>query len=214
MIETQHKREKEKQYIIHAALTLFRQHGIRYVSVERLTKEVHVSRRKLYQLFGDKKGLLKACLAQHYAEEKAQAIELREQARDEIEYFLMSGKVVIERELKLNVNFYYDLLHFYPDLRAAAIQHNESFNSMLVEQNLRSGKENGLFREELDTEMVAKVLILLYESILQKELYRQFECEAGKFVDRAIQPYVRGICTEKGLDLLVQYEQQMDAITI
>jgi len=141
---------KNREIIIRRALRLFRKHGIKSMSVERLTRELKLSRRALYSLFGDKEGLLAACLDLNYREEIEEFNRIRQQGNDPIEVFILAGQRVIEREFSLSPNFYHDILYYYPDLRDKAIKLQDNFNRKQLTGLFEEGKQQGLFLEDTD----------------------------------------------------------------
>jgi AcrR family transcriptional regulator len=202
---------KNREIIIRRALQLFRKHGIKNMLVERLTRELKLSRRSLYSMFGDKEGLLAACLDLNYREEIEEFDKIRQQGNDPIEVFVIVGKRVIEREFSLNPNFYHDILNYYPDLRDKAIKLQDNFNRKQLIGLFAEGKQQGLLLEDTDEVLSAEAVILLYESLFRIGLYDKFTYSKTEFFQKAIHPYLRGICTELGRVRLEQHAEQLSA---
>jgi AcrR family transcriptional regulator len=196
---------KNREIIIRRALRLFRKHGIKSMSVERLTRELKLSRRALYSLFGDKEGLLAACLDLNYREEIEEFNRIRQQGNDPIEVFILAGQRVIEREFSLSPNFYHDILYYYPDLRDKAIKLQDNFNRKQLTGLFEEGKQQGLFLEDTDEALSAEAVILLYEGLFRAGIQERFELTKIAFFQKAIHPYIRGICTALGLERLEQH---------
>jgi AcrR family transcriptional regulator len=197
---------KNRAIIIRRALQLFRRHGIKSMSVERLTKALNLSRRALYAMFGDKEGLLAACLNLNYREEIIEFDKINQRGTDPIEVLLLVGHRVMEREFSLNPNFYYDILHYYPDLRDKAIRNQDNFNRRQLTGLIQAGIEQGLIRECIDARLASEAIIRLYESLLKAGLDEELNYTKTELVQQAIHPYLRGLCTETGLQRLKQYQ--------
>ena len=198
---------KNREIIIRRALQLFRKHGVKSMSVERLTQELKLSRRALYSLFGDKEGLLTACLDLNYREEIDEFDKIRQQGSDPIEVFILAGQRVMEREFSLNPSFYHDILYYYPDLRSKAIKLQGNFNRKQLIGLFEEGKRQKLFLDDTDEAISAESVILLYESLFRAGpgLYEKSEYSKTAFFQKAIHPYLRGLCTEDGLLRLAQH---------
>ena len=56
-----------KDHIIKTATKLFLKNGIKSVTIDRIVKELHTSKRTVYNHFKDKTALLTACLATYHA---------------------------------------------------------------------------------------------------------------------------------------------------
>lgn len=202
---------KNREIIIRRALRLFRKFGVKSMSVERLTRELKLSRRALYSMFGDKEGLLAACLDLNYREEIEEFDKVRQQGNDPIEVFILAGQRVIEREFSLSPNFYHDILYYYPDLRDKAIKLQDNFNRKQLTGLFEEGKQQGLFREDTDAALSAEAIILLYESLFRMGLYDKFTYPKTEFFQKAIHPYLRGLCTELGRVRLEQHAEHLPA---
>ena len=64
---------------------------------------------------------------------------------------------------------------------------------------LRRGIDEGLFREDLNLDLIARLLDAVTSTMMNGELYRQYPIE-DVFRNIAFVS-IRGICTRKGLDL-------------
>ena len=197
---------KNRAIIIRRALQLFRRHGIKSMSVERLTKDLNLSRRALYAMFGDKEGLLTACLDLNYREEIIEFDKINQRGTDPLEVLLLVGNRVMEREFSLNPNFYYDILHYYPDLRDKAIRNQDDFNRRQLAGLIQIGIEQGLIRDSINAYLVSEAIIRLYESLLRAGLDEEFNYTKTELIRQAIHPYLRGLCTEVGVRRLEQYQ--------
>ena len=176
------------------------------MSVERLTKDLNLSRRALYAMFGDKEGLLTACLDLNYREEIIEFDKINQRGTDPLEVLLLVGNRVMEREFSLNPNFYYDILHYYPDLRDKAIRNQDDFNRRQLAGLIQIGIEQGLIRDSINAYLVSEAIIRLYESLLRAGLDEEFNYTKTELIRQAIHPYLRGLCTEVGVRRLEQYQ--------
>ncbi|MEO0473829.1 MAG: TetR/AcrR family transcriptional regulator, partial [Bacteroidota bacterium] len=174
---------------------MFRIHGVRSVSVDRMTKSLHISRRKLYNLFADKQALLEACLDLHYAEEIAEFKQISEASDNQVDAMFQAWERVLVRELQLSPNFYYDILHYYPELRAAAIERHENFNRAGATRSFQEMIDQGLVRDQFRPAILAETMISFYESILDQRLFEKFPLPPRAFFREAMMPFWLGILT-------------------
>ncbi len=184
------------------------------MSVERLTKELKMSRRALYSMFKDKEDLLAACLDLNYREEIEEGKKVAATAEDVIDVLLKAGRQVMEREFTLNPNFYYDILHYYPELRDKAIRNNKNFNREGAAELIAEGIRTGLFEEGLDPKLVGEVLILLYEGLLREDIDEKLGYTKMTLINKALAPYLKGICTLRGLEKLTYHTQRYQQQTM
>ncbi len=159
-------------------------------------------------MFNDKEGLLTACLDLNYLEEIEEGKKVFETAEDVLDCFLKAGRQVMEREFTLNPNFYYDILHYYPELRDKAIRNNENFNRKGTAELIAEGIRTGLFDTHLDPKLVAEVIILLYEGLLKENIDEKLGYTKTDLINKALFPYLKGICTPLGLEKLIDHTQR------
>lgn len=202
---------KNREIIIRRTLQLFRKNGVKSMSVARLVQELKLSRRALYAMFGDKEGLLAACLDLNYREEIEEFNRISAQGKDPIEVFIMAGHRVIEREFSLTPNFYHDILYYYPDLREKAIKLQDNFNRKQLITLFEEGKQQGLFIEDTDSALSAEAIILMYESLFRAGVHEKFNYSKTDFFRKAIHPYLRGLCTEQGKICLEKHTKLLSA---
>ena len=75
----------QKDHIVKIATKLFLKHGVKSVTIDRIVKELHTSKRTVYKHFKDKNNLLTACLATYHAAVKQENERLIEDADNAIE---------------------------------------------------------------------------------------------------------------------------------
>lgn len=177
------------------------------MTIDRLLNELNMSRRALYSMFDGKEELLSECLNLNYREEIEEGQKMIEESEDVIDALLRSGQMVVDREFKRNPNFYYDILHYYPELRERAIKNHDDFNRKGASELIAEGIRNGLFEESLDPELVAEVLILMYETLLQKDVDKKLGYSKQDLIGEALFPYLKGICTPLGLKKLKKHSE-------
>jgi hypothetical protein len=81
------------------------------------------------------------------------------------------------------------------------------YESMLA--NIRQGKREGVYREELDEEIISKLHLLRMENIQSSEIFREEEVRTSKFFIEVLVYHIHGLATKKGLETL---EKNMDRL--
>ena len=109
--------------IIDTATELFVKNGVKTVTIDKIVKELHTSKRTIYSHFEDKTELLKACLAVYHTKVKAENEEIIRSSENVIVALGRLHQKIISRSYQVNPNFFNDILHYYPGLL------NESYHS-------------------------------------------------------------------------------------
>ncbi len=153
--------EKEvniREQILRTSEDLFAQYGIRSVSIDDICKRLGISKKTFYVYFEQKADLVDALLAEHDEEVAKQSLRWMENHK--VIDTLSSVVAQIRKMGKSHETppMLYDLQKYYP---ACYERHKKRFeqthNNMLV-RYLQRGKEEGVFRINLDVEMCAEFL--------------------------------------------------------
>ncbi len=203
---------KSKEIVVKESLQLFRRYGVKSMTIDRLLNELNMSRRALYGMFDGKEELLSECLNLNYREEIEEGQKMIEESEDVIDALLKSGQMVLDREFNQNPNFYYDILHYYPELRSKAIQNQDDFNRKGAVELISRGIHDGLFDENLNPKLVSEVLILMYETLLQKDVDKKLGYSKHNLIHEAMFPYLKGICTPAGLKKLKKHSEYAESL--
>lgn len=196
---------EKRNWVVKESLKLFKTYGIKSVPIARLVHELKVSRKLLYQLFADKNELLAACLELHYAEEKAIGEEVLAIAPNPVEAILQTGALVVAREFQVNPSFYHDVLHYYPQLRQQSIAKNEHFNRTQLTKMLKEGQLLGYFQPDVQPEVAAETMILLFELVAKGEAFSNYHSNKEYLANQVVLPFFKGIATEQGLMIIEAY---------
>jgi hypothetical protein len=120
-----------------------------------------------------------------------------------IEELILVNKHVINLLKEYNPSTAYDLKKYYPDLfkKFQEQRLKEMFNWVL--NNIKRGKKEGLYRNELDEHIIAKLFVHRNEVlIIESDTFDLNEFTSNKFISEMIIYHIRGIATEKGIEVL------------
>ncbi|MGC1390397.1 MAG: TetR/AcrR family transcriptional regulator [Bacteroidales bacterium] len=196
-----------KDRIVEAASESFRTYGIRSVTMDTLAAQLGMSKRTIYEVFSDKDELLIAVLTRMARQQK----ELVKRVLDESE----NSIVAMFRMLEINRDsfqsmspaFQSDLKKYHHDVlmkNADSIEMPDYRNHFQV---IEKGIKEGLFRKEINTDLVNRCLYNLGRSIMDNDLYPFEQFSRRDVIRNIFFNYLRGISTSKGLDLINKLEK-------
>ncbi|GAB4013352.1 TetR/AcrR family transcriptional regulator [Spirosoma migulaei] len=188
-----------KETIIAVSLEQFLLHGIRKMTIQQLIAPLGLSTKTVYKYFINKEALLEECLNLHYTGILQQLEIFQAQKINPILLLVQLYAKAIELDFKINPVFYYDLNHYYPDLQDKILKkNNKEFDSFLLGL-IQNGKEQGYIRPTLASPLIAETLGILYRSLTRTDAFAKFELSPFEIAANTIDVYLRGICTEKGI---------------
>jgi TetR/AcrR family transcriptional regulator, cholesterol catabolism regulator len=200
-----------KNNILQKVTALFFRYGIKSVTMDDIARELGMSKKTLYQFFENKSDML----TQIFQLEEARDIEMTsiilanaENAVDELMGFAKHG---IEEFAKVmsSSTIVYDLQKYYREIWNAF---EVGMNQRVFEgtkANLERGKKEGLYRMDIDSEIVAKFYVLQLMSFIDEESFPTKSFDKVKLFTQYLIYHIHGIATPKGIAL---FEEKMKAL--
>lgn len=173
------------------------------MTVQKLVIPMGISTKTVYKWFDNKKALLKECLIHHYASLLDDFLSRREMYPNAVAALDDIWKQAIETDFGVNKVFYHDLNYYYPALQDAIIRKYDNKISASVIKLIQWGMDDGYFRKDLQPEIIFETMKVLYSSLTRSDQYRKFRLDPRALAKQTIHIYMRGICTEKGLNELI-----------
>lgn len=195
-----------KEKIIEVATLLFTEHGVKTITIDRIVRQLHTSKRTIYKYFEDKTALLKACLAAYHADTRKENERIIQAADNAIQAMGYLYQRILFRASQTNPNFFNDILHYYPGLLQSSYKKTGNFAHAELEQLAYWGIKDGLFLEDLDIQVATKTVLALLEMLKDTNRFPVEEYSRERLTFGIMLPYMRGLCTEKGLEQLHQQE--------
>lgn len=202
--------EEKKAHILEQVGQLYMRYGIRSVTMDEVAAELGISKKTLYQYFKDKAELVEAVVDAFLM--KDEAFHCQEgNSLNAIDKILWIRKHISEMLKIVHNNLEYDLRRSYPDVYRKITNYKRK---RIYQDNLAimdQGKQEGLFREELDSDLMARIVVgrLLYAFNPDNEIFSEEEVRDMRLFDQVLDYHFHGVCTEKGLKY---YKQQLNNV--
>lgn len=191
--------------ITNTAIKLFKDFGIRGVTMDTIAKEAGVSKRTIYETYKDKTELLEKCLAVIDQQKYDEMIELKNSATDIIDTIYKLANYHIKSIQSVNPLFFHDLQRFYPKMWEGLITRNDGNRISDIHKLFRKGINDGLIRADIHLEVASRVMLEHFKLALTLELQRNRGYDRNVLFENIIVNYFRGIATAKGIDVLQRY---------
>lgn len=196
-----------KDRIIEVASKLFVQNGIKSITITRIVQELHTSKRTIYSHFKDKTELLENCLSVYHAKIKSENEELIQAASNAIEAMGYIHQRIMYRASQTNPNYFNDILHYYPGLLQRSYRNMGNFAHQQLRYIGEWGIKEGLFLEDMDLEVTSKTVLALLEMLKDNNRFPVSEFSKERLTFGIMLPYMRGVCTLKGMEILEQQKE-------
>jgi AcrR family transcriptional regulator len=196
-----------REKIIEVASLLFVEHGVKTITIDRIVKQLHTSKRTIYKHFKDKTTLLEACLAVYHQTISKENETIIRDAENAIQAMGYLHQRIVFRASQTNPNFFNDILHYYPGLLQKSYRATGNFASRQLADLANWGLKDGLFRKDMDIEVTSKTVLALLELLKDTNRFPVDQYSKERLTFGIMIPYLRGVCTTKGLEQLEQQEE-------
>lgn len=191
-------RNELKQMVVEQAQQAFMQKGIKAVKMDDLAAQMSISKRTLYEWFGDKKNLLKECIRMHYEKEREAMNGIVATSENILEIILKSYERRLEQLHQINFQYYQEVWS-QPDL-VACYHESEELSSQRICDAMRSGVKQGLFREDVNYQVFDLLFSNQFRLLYETDAWKKFP--PAEIFRSIVLVNVRGILTEKGQRLM------------
>ncbi len=195
-----------KQRIIEEAAYMFRTYGIRAVTMDMLANRIGISKRTIYEVFTDKDELLSGVLVWMATMQKDLVTKIFNESENVIEAIFKMLDKMRDHFMTMSPAFQMDIRRSYKDilktLGEAEIPYQASNSEIL-----KRGIKEGVFRDDIDIEITNKCLFEVARLSNDKNVFPPDAFMNRDVIRNFYLNYLRGICTQKGLDLIDIYEK-------
>lgn len=192
----------QKERIIDQAMQMFVSQGIKSVRMDDIAQQLGVSKRTLYELFGDKEGLLYLAMERYSERNRQRWNELTAGSQNVLEaMFMVLGEVMDNAEVTRRMMD--NLRKFYPAVHDKLMREGMVKNRTSLRRMLEQGICDGLFVDTFNIDLAISVLYYTASAIVTRRelILPQGMTERGAFV-QIISNFFRGISTAEGLRLI------------
>lgn len=196
-----------REKIIEVASLLFVEHGVKTITIDRIVKQLHTSKRTIYKHFEDKTALLEACLANYHKDIRKENDDIILASENAIQAMGYLHQRIVFRASQTNPNFFNDIIHYYPGLLQKSYRSMGNFAHVGLERLAKWGIKDGLFREDIDIQVTSKTVLALLEMLKDTNRFPVSEYSKERLTFGIMLPYLRGVCTEAGIQQLKKQEE-------
>lgn len=194
--------------ILTAAIELFRQYGFKTITMDDLARRAGISKKTLYQHFANKNEVVHEAVTYYKGKISDACCAAMEESENAIEAMVKIMSVFDTINRQMNPLAMLELERFFSETFKKFREEMLDKDVDNVRQNLERGIKEGLYREEINPDFMAKYrmelsLIMYHSNLLVNER------QDLQFVGHEIsEHFLYGIMTHKGEKLYQKYKEQ------
>jgi len=193
---------EELKTILGKVGTLYRKYGIRSVTMDDVAHELGISKKTLYQYIRDKDDLVNQVVDMEIQERKSRMEISCADVCNAIEQLFEIGRCISYMLKDYSPVSEYDLRKYYPDLYIKVRDLRRNHIMQFIQSNLIKGKEEGIYREDLNVDIISRLSVANIDSMIDSEVISVTEFIEPRFYHEYFVYHIRGISNDKGLEVL------------
>lgn len=191
-----------KEKILHNATEMFLNLGFKSVTMDDIAKNAGISKKTIYAHFSNKTDLVGA-VTDLLFETVCVGIDLiHEQQQNPIIELFEIKKFVLGHLKDEKSSPQYQLQKYYPKIYTTLKQKQFEEMQELIKENLDKGIHQGLYRNSVDIDFIARIYFHGMIGIKDKDLFPLQNYSMNTLMNYYLEYHLRGICTQKGIQEL------------
>jgi AcrR family transcriptional regulator len=191
-----------KKNILKRCQPLFLRYGIKSVTMDDIARELGISKKTLYQHFDTKNKIIEQMVVEHFEAEHIIMATILNSATDAVDEILSIAQHVALELAQLTSTFIYDLQKYHRETWLLLEQTSNEHIYGIIKKNMERGIQEGLYRTDVDADIIAKLYVAKSLCILDDALFPPKQYSKTVLYKQFIVYHLHGILAPKGLERL------------
>lgn len=188
----------QRENIVHHASKMFVEQGIKAVRMDDIAQELSISKRTLYELFGDKEELLYESIKYYSEQSRERRSQQISNIDNKLEIMVVSLRDMIDAapiagRMRRNMH------RFYPSVYSRLESEVQSKSKEDIKRWVSWCIECGYFEKSIKTDYVVRLLHDSVHGVLVNMLSEEATSdELVSYISYSLLIFIRGLCTVEG----------------
>ncbi|WP_244535842.1 TetR/AcrR family transcriptional regulator [Hymenobacter psychrotolerans] len=201
-----------KNRILLAATELFTRNGIRSVSMDDIATHLSMSKKTLYKWFDNKDQIVEGVMRQHLNQTQGECEVLIGKAPSAIGEWFGMLDWIRSQFAGIHPSIFHDLKKYYPASWQLWLEHKNHYILAQIITNLRRGMSEGLYRADLDVEVLARLRLSQIELAFNENVFPPQTFDPQRVIVTAQEHFMLGVATLEGHRLINKFRQVTDEV--
>lgn len=177
---------------------MFMRFGIKSVSMDDIARDVGISKKTLYQHVEDKRDLVRLVFEQYLDDDEQYCTSMMDATINPIQQLLNLAKHIVEHFNDMNPSTMFDVQKYYPNCWELFNDHKNKYIKAQIEDNLHAGMDGGLYRPELNVQIISKLYICLIDATVNPETFPSKDFDRVSIFVQLFDYHLHAIMTTEG----------------
>jgi AcrR family transcriptional regulator len=188
---------------------LFKRYGIKSITMDDIARELGISKKTLYHYVEDKAELVENVILYGFNLFKDKVLAVMDENYDAVLQLIKLNNLVTEQLKDFSANIEYDLKKYYIGLHDKLKTSYLDLMKSCISRNIELGKTSGLYRSEIDSDIITKLHVARIELAPHTEIFTIEEYTSPGFVMEVCIAHLNSLVNEKGLELVEKYKNEI-----
>jgi len=185
--------------ILEGCEELFRKYGIKSLSMDDIARELGMSKKTIYQYVTDKNDLVTKTFSHILLTKKERCTCIRLETTNPVEEIKLITREMSQQMKGTNPSIFFDLRKYHPDAWQLFKNYSNEFIYEQIKSNMDAGITQGLYRDDINTDVIARLYISLIQAVTDPTLFSDMDYDFSILYSEMINYHIHAICTSKGL---------------
>jgi AcrR family transcriptional regulator len=197
--------EDKKRIYLGKISRLYKDHGIKTLTMEAVAKHVGLSKKSLYNYFHSKEQMVDALFQYHFAKNREAFSTLARENRNAIEKLVKVTELLYLFFQEFSQPMLRDLRNLYPYL---SHRNKNAFQEHLTKEianNINKGIQEGLYVNSFNVSLITHYFVFSLKHLLTNDFLTEKETTPSILYKQLIIYHIRGMASEKGRRCLAEH---------
>lgn len=195
--------------ILGAAVELFSQYGFKTITMDDIARRAGISKKTLYQHFANKNEVVSEAVIWLKNNMTGSCEVLAKESANAVEALVRTQAMMDEMHKKMNPMALFEMQRYFPDTYTTFKDMLQKRDVEMIKDNLQQGIEEGLYRPEINTELMARYRLEMSLMIFQPNLLVTERHDLRFVLHEIFEHFLYGIMTPKGEKLYQKYKTNL-----
>lgn len=198
----------QKERVIAHVAEMIKQMGVRSIRMDDVASSLGMSKRTLYEMFGDKDDLLFESIKFISEQRPREILSTIGPCENSLEFLFKCSRAMLEGGALPNIEkrMALNLKKFYPNIAEKVFHYHSEVSINGLKGTLKQASDEGYIEPNIDIEL----MIRLFFSVVSSAVYENSmvippEVSREEAYGALVVNFFRGIATHKGLDVIDEY---------
>jgi AcrR family transcriptional regulator len=194
--------------ILSAAVELFRQYGFKTITMDDIARRSGISKKTLYMHFSSKQEIVNESLLWYKEQVTESCYAVLQDAENAIDAMVRMMALMDETHKKINPMAIFELQRFFPEAFQTFREILMKRDVEMMRDNILQGIREGLYRENINAELLARYRIESSLLMLQPNLLVSDRNSLMSVAMEIAEHFIYGIMNAAGEKLYEQYKEK------